>query len=54
MKHYIHPSLKISEIVIEQLMVTSVFVDDDYSTEPQLGNGRRGSWGDLWFDGEQE
>lgn len=53
-KNYIAPEVEELNLVAEQLLAVSIVVGDgdqvvDTSTPGgQLGNDRRGEWGDLW------
>lgn len=52
-KNYIAPEVEELNLVAEQLLAVSVVVDGDKEVDTsipggQLGNDRRGEWGDLW------
>ena len=53
-KVYIAPAMEIAEMVSDVIMTggsISMYSDDEVNTAEdgvQLGNGRRGSWGNLW------
>ena len=50
-KAYIKPELMVEELASEILMFSGSMYDEEVNTEDegvQLGNGRRGSWGNLW------
>ena len=53
-KIYITPKTKVMELETVEMMATSTLMicgDDEVDTSTsghQLGNGRRGSWGNLW------
>ena len=52
-KNYIAPEMEELNLVAEQLLAVSVAVDGDKTVDTntpgsQLGNDRRGEWGDLW------
>ena len=52
-KNYIAPEMEELNLVAEQLLAVSITVDGDKTVDTstsgsQLGNDRRGEWGDLW------
>ncbi len=53
-KAYITPAMEIAEMVSDVIMTGGSSINmysDEVNTEEdgvQLGNGRRGSWGNLW------
>ena len=52
-KNYIAPEMEELNLVAEQLLAVSITVDgsktvDTSAPGSQLGNDRRGEWGDLW------
>lgn len=50
-KAYIKPELMVEELATEPLMLTASAgygVDTTSGDFTQRGNGRRGSWGNLW------
>ena len=52
-KNYIAPEMEELNMVAEQLLAVSITVDggkevDTSDPGSQLGNDRRGEWGDLW------
>ena len=52
-KNYIAPEVEELNLVAEQLLAVSVVVDGDKEVDTstpgnQLGNDRRGEWGNLW------
>ncbi len=52
-KNYIAPEMEELNMVAEQLLAVSITVDGDKTVDTntpgsQLGNDRRGEWGDLW------
>lgn len=58
---YIKPEIEVLEIEsVEMLAGSLVFNDNEFDTSNggQLSNGyrpgRRGQWGDLWYQGEEE
>lgn len=55
-KAYITPAMEVMNIETVEMMATSVALcDDTVDTSvsgTQLGGGRRGSWGNLWDEGE--
>lgn len=56
MKNYSKPICKVNELHTESLMQTLSFDDNTHpnkDTEP-LTRGRRGTWGSLWYDGDDE
>ena len=57
-KTYIKPEIEVVEIESVEMMAGSlVFNDGNVNTSTpgtQLSNGRRGKWGDLWYQGEDE
>ena len=58
-KNYIKPAVEVVELESNTLMLIGSMDEDDlalkndrFVTEgEQLGRGRRGKWGDLWYDG---
>ena len=53
-KTYIKPEIEVVEIESVEMMAGSlVFNDKEVDTGSQLSNGRRGKWGDLWYQGEE-
>ena len=54
-KAYIAPQTEVTEIDTVQMLAGSlVFNDKEVDTEQQLSNDRRGTWGNLWDDGEKK
>ena len=54
-KEYIKPEIEVVEIEsVEMIAGSLVFNDKEVDTGSQLSNGRRGKWGDLWYQGEEE
>ena len=57
-KKYIKPEIEVMELAVEVPMLTGslVFSDKEVDTENQLSNsyrpGRRGQWGNLWYQEE--
>ncbi|MBQ2968782.1 MAG: hypothetical protein IJE15_00130 [Bacteroidaceae bacterium] len=54
-KAYIKPELMVEELATEPLMLTASAgygVDTTSGDFTQRGDGRRGSWGNLWDEGE--
>lgn len=52
-KVYIKPEMEIAEMVSDVIMTggSMGLYDEEVDTETaQLGNGRRGKWGDLWSE----
>ena len=53
-KAYITPAMEVMNIETVDMMATSALgISDEYEVDTteegaQLGNGRRGSWGNLW------
>ena len=55
MKEYMQPSMKVKEIALDSLLAVSSFgTNDEEGDGNQLGNNRRGLWGDLWDNGEEK
>lgn len=54
MKTYSKPVVKTIDIQVEQLFALSALDGEADPDKPALGNGRRGLWGDLWSNGEEE
>lgn len=53
---YSKPTCKVKELQVESLMQTLSYSDSihpDKDTEV-LTRGRRGTWGSLWYDGDDE
>lgn len=53
MKTYNKPCCTIKEIHLENLIALSLGGEADENTTV-LGNSRRGTWGDLWYDASEE
>mgnify|MGYP003320095297 CR=1 FL=1 len=54
-KLYIAPAMEISEIEMVAMLAASVLVSDKTTEDDAvMSNDRRGSWGNLWDDGEKE
>lgn len=53
-KAYIAPQMEELDIETVEMMTSSInLYDEDVITqESQLGRGRRGKWGDLWYEEE--
>jgi hypothetical protein len=56
---YIKPEIEVIEIEsVEMLAGSLVFNDKEVDSGSQLSNGyrpgRRGQWGNLWYQGEEE
>ena len=55
-KNYIKPEITVNEFDSKVLMNSTSSEDDLYlrdryvTEEEQLGRGRRGKWGDLWYE----
>lgn len=55
MKEYMQPSMKVKEIALDSMLAVSSFgTNDEEGDGNQLGNSRRGLWGDLWDNGEEK
>lgn len=52
MKTYIKPELHIENLQTIDMLALSV-KDSPATTGEVLGNGRRGTWGNLWDEGEE-
>ena len=50
-KVYITPAMEVMNIETVEMMAASLETKDEEATV-QLGHGHRGSWGDLWSEGE--
>ena len=50
-KTYITPAMEVMSIETVEMMAASLETKDEEATE-QLGHGRRGTWGNLWDEGE--
>lgn len=51
---YIKPEVEITLLETEAMIASSPgIVDGEATGNPALGNGRRGSWGNLWSEGEE-
>ena len=58
-KAYIKPEIEVIGIESVEMLAGSLVFNDKYvDTEQQLSHGyrpgRRGKWGDLWYQGEEE
>ena len=54
-KLYIAPAMEISEIEMVAMLAASVLVSDKTTEDDAvMSNDRRGSWGNLWDDGEKK
>ena len=51
---YIAPQIEVLEIESVEMMATSLVFNEEGGNEESLSNGRRGKWGDLWYQGEEE
>ena len=51
---YIAPQMEVIEIESVEMMATSLVFNEEGGNEESLSNGRRGKWGDLWYQGEEE
>ena len=52
-QNYIKPEMTVEEITVETMLAMStdrIPVGD--GTKPPAANGRRGEWGDLWYEGD--
>ena len=52
-QNYIKPEMTVEEIAVESMLAAStdrIPVGD--GTKPPAANGRRGEWGDLWYEEE--
>ena len=58
-KEYIKPETEVVELELESLMLSAsnkvdIDISDDTTDEGAwMSNGRRGKWGDLWYQGEE-
>lgn len=50
MKQYSKPCIKIREIAIESNMMTDSLPFGNGEVDTNLTKGRRGTWGNLWYD----
>ena len=53
-KAYIAPQMEVTEIESVKMMATSLVFNEEGGNEESLSNDRRGSWGNLWDDGEKK
>ena len=51
---YIAPQMEVLEIESIEMMATSLVFNEEGGNEESLSNGRRGQWGNLWHQGEEE
>ena len=52
-KTYITPAMEVVNVETVEMMAASIAVDrQSEGSNQMLGNERRGSWGDLWGEGE--
>ena len=54
MKTYIKPELFIKDIQVMQMLALSTFEDEADANGEVLTKGRRGVWGNLWEEAEEE
>lgn len=63
MKQYIQPAIRVKNITLESQMMSDSDTDSinyskggtyDMGNGTNLGHGRRGTYGDLWFDGDED
>lgn len=59
MKEYMKPVLREQNIKVNEMMIATSpqpGLNDNPASgnKPVLGNGRRGTWGNLWYDDEVE
>ena len=60
MKQYIKPSIKVRELHTRQIIATSLPIGGGNVNpgqgdgENDFSHGRRGTWGNLWYDGSEE
>ena len=55
MKTYIKPRIKAKNVQPQSMIAQSTFGVNNRETEgEQLSNSRRGSWGDLWNNDDEE
>ena len=52
-KAYIAPQMEEMELETVEMITASInaYDEDVITQESQLGRGRRGKWGDLWYEG---
>ena len=54
-KKYIAPAMEIAEVEMVSMIATSIGVSDETTDDDAvMSNGRRGTWGNLWDDGEKK
>ncbi len=53
-KTYIAPAMELMNIETVEMMAASLGINEQTvdTTTDQLGTGRRGTWGNLWDEGE--
>ena len=54
-KAYITPEMEVMNIETVDMMATSLLIDGETEVDTskdgtQLGHGRRGTWGNLWYE----
>ena len=51
-KTYITPEMEIMNVETIEMIATSLamYEDEELETENQLGNRRRGTWGNFWAE----
>ena len=54
MRQYSKPCIKIREIAIESNMMTDSLPFGNGEVDTNLTKGRRGAWGNLWYDDSVE
>ena len=56
-KEYIKPEIEVVNLEVVEMIATSFGLNEEGGNEGSLSNsmrpGRRGQWGDLWYQGEE-
>ena len=52
-KEYIKPEIEVVNLEVVEMIATSLQFNETGGKEESLSNGRRGKWGDLWYQGEE-
>ena len=54
MKTYNKPCINVKDIELQSYMLTGSVYDEEGEGSTDYAKGRRGIWGDLWSDPEEE
>lgn len=53
-KAYIAPEMEVMNVEAVEMMAASLgfYSEEEVESTEQLGTGRRGTWGNFWYDGK--